>query len=694
MRLDQPLQYIKGIGPKVSEKLKKRSLFTVQDFIHWFPRSYQDNRIVNHIRDITPDVPVVFHGRILKKNTTPVRSRNKKIYEIIIGDGEDMIACKFFRSLYKGWFSSFNTDDSVQIRGTASLYKNRLELHHPQIFHVSPETEKIENDLIIPLYTENEALSQIKLRKLMTTILEGLEPIKNELECLPKWIRDKYNLMDRFTALKKMHFPEKDQIDNYLEFKTPFQKRIIFDEFFDFQMYLALKKQGWKEGVSYKVSIPSSFLESVEKQIPFALTSAQKRVLKDVLEDLKTARPMHRLIQGDVGCGKTILGFITALACAKNNLQTAFMVPTEILAEQHFQNACQFFKLFDLKTEKLTSHMRSKERKEVLEKLKSGECDICIGTHSLIQKEVQFHKLGFVIIDEQHRFGAYQRSVLKSKGHYPHFLVMTATPIPRTLALTCYGDLDISIVDELPKGRQVITTRRTFSKNRLKVFDFLRDQVKKGRQAYVVYPLIEESEHLDLKNATDQYEKLKNHYTDIKWSLLTGKMSAEEKESIMNQFKKNEIQVLVSTTVIEVGLDIPNANLMVIENAERFGLAQMHQLRGRVGRGKHKSFCVIVLGKNSSNIARERAYIMEKVSDGFQISEKDLQMRGAGELIGMRQSGLPHFKVANLIRDQEILLLAQQAAQDIIKKDPYLKDPTHTFIKNKFKDLSKMVHPG
>ena len=697
IKLDTPLQYIKGVGPKLSEKLKKRLLHTVEDFINWFPRSYQDNRAVKNIKSITPDQPVVFIGYILKKNIIPIRSGRGKIYEIIIGDGEDFISCKFFRAPYKGWFQSLNQEDSVQVRGTASFYKNKFEFHHPQIFPVSSDEESSKEDLLIPLYTENESITQTKLRKIMLTVLEKLESTKEEWEWLPPWLRKKYDLVDRFTALKGVHFPEKsnkNNIDDYLNFKTKSQKRLIFDELFELQVYLALKKKGWQSGVSYKIPSPDYFLKSLEQHLPFSLTLSQQNALSQILKDIDSVQPMHRLIQGDVGCGKTIVALIASLACAKNKFQTALMVPTEILAEQHYQSACQFFKHFEIKVEKLTGQMKVKEKRQVLEKLKSGECDLCIGTHALIQEGIDFHRLGLVIIDEQHRFGAHQRSLLKSKGNHPHFLVMTATPIPRTLSLACYGDLDISTITELPKGRQAILTRRTFSHNRPKVFEFLKEQIKKGLQAYVVYPLIQESEHLDLKNAIDQYEKLKNEYANFKWGLLTGKMSSEDKQNTMDQFKNNKIQALVSTTVIEVGVDVPNANLMVIEHAERFGLAQMHQLRGRVGRGSHKSYCVIVLGENSSQIARSRAHIMEKISDGFQISEKDLELRGPGEFMGVRQSGLPHFKIAQLIRDQEILSLAQKAAQELIQRDPNLKDSNHLFIKNKFKQVSDSIRPG
>ena len=696
VNLDTSLQYIKGVGPQLFKKLEKRSLRTVEDFINWLPRSYQDNRIVKSISSITPDQSVTFAGYISKKNIIPIRSRHSKIYEIIIADGENFIACKFFKAPYRGWFNSLNTGDPVRVKGVASFYRNKLEFHHPEISSAAVNAEEHGEDLVIPIYTENDSITQIKLRKVMRTILEQLEVIKEEMEWLPSWIREKYDLVDRFTALKSIHFPDKlnkEKANSYLNFETKFQERMIFDEFFELQLYLGLKKKGWKSGLA-KPIVSHDSLKYLDQNLPFSLTSSQKKSIGDILKDMNSIHPMHRLIQGDVGCGKTIVALISSLVCAKNKFQTAFMVPTEILSEQHYQNACKFLEPFGLKVEKLTGQMKAKEKNLILKKLESGDCDLCIGTHALIQGDIKFSRLGLVIIDEQHRFGARQRLSLKSKGHYPHFLVMTATPIPRTLSMACYGDLDISIIDELPKGREPIVTRRTFSQKRFKVFEFLKEQIKKGRQAYVVYPLIQESENLDLKNAVDQYEKLKNYYTDFKWGLLTGKMTAEEKKNIMNQFKNNEIQVLVSTTVIEVGLDVPNANLMIIENAERFGLAQMHQLRGRIGRGSHKSYCVIVLGDRSSQIARERSLIMEKVSDGFKIAEKDLELRGPGEFMGIRQSGWNSFKIAHLFRDQAILSSAQKVAKELIERDPELKESIHFSIKSKFKELSDSICLG
>ena len=694
LTLDTPLQFVKGVGPKLGEILKKSAILTVGDMIHRLPRAYQDNRRLADFSHLTPEQQVIVHADVVKKNIIPLRGRNKKIYEILVSDGSKTIPCKFFTLPYKNWFNSLRVGERVELRGKVTLFRNRFTFNHPQVFPANPEEEIKSQDLVLPLYSELEPLTQYKIRSIIKEIFAHLSLSDQELEWLPPWLMKKYNLISRFKALKGAHFPDRNKIDAYLNFKTEFQKRLIFDEFFELQFYFALKNQGWKIGTAPQIPINEKDIEEIKKTLPFDLTSAQKKVLKEILSDLQSAHPMHRLLQGDVGCGKTAVALISALACAKAGYQTAIMAPTEILAEQHYKNASRFLEPFEIKVEKLTGKMKSSQKRTVIGVLQSGFCQVCIGTHALIQENVQFHKLAFVIIDEQHRFGAHQRALLKSKGACPHFLVMTATPIPRTLSMAIYGDLDVSVIDEMPKGRLPTVTRRVFPKKRKEVFDFVKHQVEKGRQAYVVYPLVEESEKLDLKNAMDQYEKLKAYYTNLKWGLLTGRMSPEEKQDTMNRFIKREIQVLVSTTVIEVGVDVPNASVMVIENAERFGLSQMHQLRGRVGRGPYKSYCIIILGERFSKESSERAYIMQNTLDGFKIAEKDLEIRGPGEFLGSRQSGLPSFKMAHIIRDSHILSLTKKSAFDLVSQDPYLQKTEHQKIKDKFKELSVSIRPG
>ena len=692
--LNTPLQFVKGVGPRLSEIFKKRSLLTVHHFIHMLPRAYQDNRRLKSLHDIVPNQSVIVTGEVVKKDIIPLRGRHRKIYQIVLGEGDLLIPCKFFKLPYRNWFNNLRFGDQIEVHGKAIFYRNHLEFHHPQIFPSNSGENPKEEDLIFPVYTEIEQISQNKLRTIMKEIFRNLNGFEQDLEWLPEWLIKKYNLVSRFKALKGIHFPDKNKVDEYLQFKTEFQKRLIFDEFFELQFYFALKNKGWKIGNAPQIPIEQSLLLKVKNKLPFSLTLAQKRVLKTIFSGLSSDKPMHRLLQGDVGCGKTVVALISALACAKAGYQTAIMVPTEILAHQHYQKAYDFLEPFGVRVEKLTGKMKAGEKRTVTSVLKSGFCDVCIGTHALIQENVEFHNLAFVVVDEQHRFGSHQRALLKSKGRQPHFLVMTATPIPRTLSLTLYGDLDISIIDELPPRRQPIITKRVFASQRKKMFDFLKNEVQKGRQAYVIYPLVEESENFDLKNAIDQYEKLRSYYKDLRWGLLTGRMSPEEKQSVMSRFVSGKIQILVSTTVIEVGIDVPNANIMVIEHTERFGLSQLHQLRGRVGRGSYKSYCFLVLGDRFSKEASERAYIMQNSSDGFQIAEKDLEIRGPGEFLGNRQSGMPGFKIANLVRDARHLYRSKQAALDLISSDFELKKPEHQGIKNKFKELSESIRPG
>ena len=676
---------------------QSKSILTAGDLLYFLPRTYQDNRRIKSLSDLQLGKPSIFIADVIKKTIIPLKNKRQKIYIIVVSDGTSVITCKFFRIPYKDWFNSLRVGDRVEVRGVPSIYQGKLEFNHPQIFSAKDiKTDEVEEDknLLLPVYSEIEGVSQYKVRGLIKTIFENVKDNKESLEWLPDWLREKYKLPNNFEALRDLHFPKREWVDLYFDFKTPCQKRIIFDEFFESQFYFMLKKQDWKKEKAPKIQWDKNILEDLKKQLPFSLTKAQQKVLQDILQDLKLDHPMHRLLQGDVGCGKTIVAFIAAVACAKTGHQTALMVPTEILAEQHYINAKKFLEPFGVKVEKLTGKMKAKQKRTVKAVLNSGFCHLCIGTHALIQEEVQFHKLGLVIIDEQHRFGARQRALLKKKGEQPHFLVMTATPIPRTLSLALYGDLEISIIDELPANRKPIITRRLFHNKRLEVFNFLRDQVLKGRQAYVVYPLIEESETLDLKNAINQYEKLKAHYKELKWGLLTGRMSAEEKHETMKQFLNKEIQVLVSTTVIEVGVDVANANVMIVEHAERFGLLQMHQLRGRVGRGYDKSYCFFVLGPHFSQEAKERSYIMEKNSNGFQIAEKDLELRGPGEFLGDKQSGLPTFKTGNIIRDSDILSLAKKASHDLLLKDPQLKQEQHLPARLKFEHLSSIFKPG
>lgn len=666
LQFDTDVQFVKGVGPKLGETLRKRSIHQVKDLLEYYPRTYEDRRVARHIQSLVPDQLVSLKAQILKVRSMPMGKSKRRIYEVLVGDTTGRIACKYFRVPYKGYFERFQPFQEVRVIGKPSFYRGSLEFHHPDIHPIKPE-EEVSNALI-PIYVEIEGLTSPKIARLIKSVLQ--EPIP---EFMPQNILEKYDLMNLNQAIREVHEPPVELGDQFIKYESAAQKRIIFDEFFLMEFHLARKRQKLEKEKSQAIKSAGRLAEKLKNSLEFELTGAQQRSYAEIIKDLNRQHPMHRLVQGDVGSGKTLVALMAAAYSAEAKSQTALMVPTEILAEQHFSTAERRLSPLGLRVGLLTGQTKAKERAAILSALEAGEIDLLIGTHALIQDDVIFNNLGLVIIDEQHRFGVEQRNKLRDKGMSPHFLVMTATPIPRTLAMTVYGDLDVSVIDEMPKGRIPIVTRKTFQSKRPQVMQFIRDHVKAGRQAYIVYPLIEESETMDLKNALEEYEKVKKDFSEFQVGLLHGRMKPSEKDEIMDRFRRNEIQILVSTTVIEVGVDVPNANIMLIEHAERFGLSQLHQLRGRVGRGNFKSYCVLMLGYALSEEATRRAEIMERTNDGFKIAEADLEMRGPGEFMGTRQSGLPGFKMANLVRDVKTLMLARDAAFELVQQDPTLK---------------------
>lgn len=682
LQFDTDIQYVKGVGPKLGDLFRRRGILRVKDLLEFYPRTYEDRRAVRHIQSLVPDQLVSLKARVLKVRSMFLGKSKRKMYEVLVGDTTGRISCKFFRVPYKGYFERFQPNQEVRVIGKVTFYRGTKEFHHPDIHPINAD-EEIENDLM-PIYTEIEGLSSSRIARLIQTVIG--QPIPDSL---PGWVREKYELKPLGEALREIHDPPVDQADLFLKMESAAQRRIIFDEFFLVELHLALKRAGLEKENAIPIQASGQLAEKLRKSLEFQLTAAQDRSFSEIAEDLRKPHPMHRLVQGDVGSGKTLVALMAAAFASEAGAQTALMVPTEILAEQHYHNAKQRLEPLGIGVDLLTSQCKGKERQAILSRLKGGETKLCVGTHALIQDDVDFKNLSLVVVDEQHRFGVEQRNKLKRKGLSPHFLVMTATPIPRTLAMTVYGDLDVSVIDELPKGRQPIVTRKTFQSKRHLVMGFVRDQIHTGRQAYIVYPLVEESETMDLKNAIEECEKIRVEFPEFKVGLLHGRMKSSEKDEVMDSFRRGQIQILVATTVIEVGVDVPNANVMVIEHAERFGLSQLHQLRGRVGRGAHKSYCVLVLGYAMSEEAQRRAEIMERTTDGFKIAEADLEMRGPGEFLGTRQSGLPGFKVANLVRDVKILQHARDAAFRLIEHDPSLAKIEHAPLRVKLEELHK-----
>lgn len=697
LRLDTDLQYLKGVGPKLGALFARNGLRTVHDLLKNYPRAYEDQRAARNIASLKAGDIVSLKAQVVNVSSYNLGRSSRKIYDVLIRDSSGQIRCKYFRTPYKGYFERFKNSMEVRVVGKVTDYRGRLEFHHPDLRDIEPD-ENIQ-DALIPIYVENEGLPSNKIAKLIQTALTQLEDLPEEeffKEKLPSAIVEKYKLIGLKEAYQKIHHPEPDFAKAYNEFSSKAHQRIIFEEFFWLELYLASKKSGLKQRKSFVMSKGEVLISDLLKSLPFKLTEAQKKTFVEIKKDLESGKPMNRLVQGDVGSGKTLVSFMAALKAIGSGYQTCLMAPTEILAEQHLKNAEKQLSPMGIRAALLTGKTKTKERKEILEALQSGEIQFLIGTHALIEDWVEFQNLGLVIIDEQHRFGVAQRSLLKSKGSgkselEPHFLIMTATPIPRTLAMTVYGDLDVSIIDEMPVGRTPIQTRVVTEAKRQAVLDFMRDHIERGEQAYIVYPLVEESEKIDLKNATEEYEKLKAQFPKIRFGLLHGKMKPQEKDEIMQQFREHKIDVLVSTTVIEVGVDVPNATIMFIEHSERFGLSQLHQLRGRVGRGQKKSFCIMMMGYAVSQETRDRVSFMEKTSDGFKVAEYDLEIRGPGEFMGARQSGLSGFKMANLVRDFQVLKNARDAAFSLLQQDPKLLRPENRLVKE---ELLKAYGPG
>lgn len=674
-KLDKSVQYIKGVGPKKAKLLNKIGIRTIEDLLYYFPRSYEDRREVKKISTLQNGEKANLKVVICGTPKVHKPRRNMSIIKIPAKDDTGLIYLTWFNQDYI--VNNINIGDIININGRVKRLGYHIEIQNPIYEKHNKSGKKIGR--IVPIYQLTEGLTNNEVTKIIENTLEThLIDLKDSI---PQKIIDELDLFSFNQAVSNIHFPL-----NRFSYKKA-KERLVFEELLLLQMGLFILKE--KNTIDNK-GIKFTSHDDTDKLIdslPYKLTSAQIKVFNEISRDMESSKRMNRLVQGDVGSGKTIIAVLAMLKAYNSGYQTVMMAPTEILATQHYESVKSLLNKHNAKCELLVSNIAEKKKKDILRKIETGDVDIIIGTHAVIQDNVKFHNLGLAITDEQHRFGVRQRAALSLKGNNPDILVMTATPIPRTLALILYGDLEVSIIDELPVGRKKIKTYAITKEMKERAYSFIRKHVAKGRQAYIVCPLVEESDNIDAQSANELYELLKNTYFDnFRIGLLHGKMKSFEKDNIMTKFKNGEIDVLVSTTVIEVGVNVPNANIMMIENAERFGLAQLHQLRGRVGRGNYQSYCILV-NESKSKTSKERMSIMEKTNDGFIISEKDLETRGPGEFFGTKQHGLPELRIANLFSDINTLTVAQKIAFRTLEEDPALTSETNKIIKEKIMKL-------
>jgi ATP-dependent DNA helicase RecG len=676
LKLDTPIQYCKGIGPKRAELLNKLGILTVEDALYYLPWRYEDRGNLKKIGRLTYGSYETVAGTVVSAEVAQTKRQRVKIFELVITDKSGMLVGSWFNQPFMK--KAFKAGQKVILSGIvkSNPYRGGLpQIDNPdyEIMDEDDADNLIHTGRTVPIYRTTAGLSVRYLRSMMKSILDSCGA--SVPEALPEYLIKKYSFLPAAESLAEVHFPAKEQDIAVLNRGTSAaHRRLSFEELFTLELGLLIKKRGValeKKGISFKdVGVLETALR---KNIPFTLTNAQERVVAEIKKDMTAGRPMNRLVQGDVGCGKTVVAMIASLMAVENGYQACIMAPTEILAEQHTKNMSAMAQSLGVTVRSLTGRIRKKEKDVLLSEIASGAAQIVVGTHALIEGTVKFHRLGLAVIDEQHRFGVMQRSTLTSKGYEPEVLVMTATPIPRTLALTVYGDLDVSIIDEMPSGRKSIVTRIYFESRRGEAYQFIESELKAGRQVYVVYPLVEETEKSDLKAATEMAAHLQK---DIfpKWNvgLLHGRMKGDEKESVMSSFQSGDFHILVSTTVIEVGVDVANATVMVIEHPERFGLAQLHQLRGRVGRGGHQSYCILMGPRMFAEEARERLTSFSRTNDGFKIAEEDLRLRGPGEFFGTRQSGLPDLRAANIIRDADLLETSRLEAIELVRQDANL----------------------
>lgn len=688
---ETPIQYVKGVGPTRAILFGKLGVSTLEDLFYFFPFRYEDRTALNKIASLIPGEEQTILGEVKAVSLVDTPRRRMKIVDVALLDETGLLHAKWFNQAYLKQY--FKVGDKVMLSGRtkANAYSGgRLEMESPQYEKLDDNEPQIHTGRIVPIYHETKGLTSRQIRSLVMAALNRYAEMLPEM--LPPALIRKYKFLSLPEAIRNLHFPpEAGDVDLFNSGESLPHKRLSFDELFLLQIGLALRKKlRTEEECGLAFSRPSPSLAQLRDLIPFTLTGAQERVLSQIRKDMAVTKPMNRLIQGDVGSGKTMVALMAILVALDHGCQAAFMAPTEILAGQHFQTIRTYLETLGKSVVLLTSDMKKKEKDAVLLQIKSGESDLVIGTHALIQEGVHFKKLGLTVVDEQHKFGVLQRAKLRQKGVLPDMLIMTATPIPRTLGMTLYGDLDITVIDELPPGRPPVRTTLLYGKKRDHAYQLLEEELKKGRQGYIVCPLVVESEKVDLRAATELYNELKKgHFRHRRIGLLHGRLKKDEKELIMRDFKEGLLDLLIATTVVEVGIDVPNATIMLIEHVERFGLAQLHQLRGRVGRGSEQSSCLMLSAFPLSKEGKRRLEAMVRSNDGFKIAEVDLAIRGPGEFFGTRQSGLPVLRVANLIRDVRVLEAARKDAFEWLDLHPRLEDaesrPIRSFMERKWR---------
>ena len=670
--LNKEVQFVKGVGPNRVKLLNKLNIYTLKDLITYFPRNHEDRSIAKKISECVDGETVLIKATALTK-ITEIRARRLSIYRLVVNDVSSSCVITWFNQKYLK--DKFKVGETYTFFGKIENKGGTFEMKSPVFDEdgVDKNTGKI-----VPIYPLTSKLSQNVLRKIIES---GIDEVYGNLEeSIPDYILQKYKLLGINEAYKNIHFPSSNS--DFIRAKN----RLVFEELLALQLALFRLKEGQKydeKGIKFDTNIK---MQDVIDTLPFTLTNAQKRVLDEIDKDMEKDTAMNRLLQGDVGSGKTVVSIVAAYKAVKSGYQVAIMAPTAILADQHLKNFTKMLEPFGIKCELLVSSVTKKNKELILERLKNGEIDILIGTHALLEDNVVFKNLGLVVTDEQHRFGVKQRATIVAKGNNPDVIVMSATPIPRTLALILYGDLDISIIDELPPNRKKIETYAVGKDMEERIIAFVKKLIGEGRQAYIVCPLVEDSDDMDLKSVTALAEKYKTEvFSEYRVEYLHGKMKAKEKDDIMQRFKNGKIDILISTTVIEVGVDVPNASIMIIENAERFGLAQLHQLRGRVGRGEYKSYCILK-NEGHSKVCKERMKVMCQTNDGFVISEKDLELRGSGDFFGTAQHGVPELKIANLFENIRELKEVQELASQIIADDPNLEQEKNFRLKSLIED--------